>query len=56
MTTTPDGLVRDVFEVEPDDEQLTCAQIQNMVHDSLFCQYVTATYEGAKRSRSMCAS
>lgn len=33
VTTTPDGLVRDVFEVRMDDETLQPDEVQNLVHE-----------------------
>ncbi|KAJ9520816.1 hypothetical protein QJQ45_014002 [Haematococcus lacustris] len=49
VTTQPDGLVRDVFEIWLEDSSVQPEDVQNMVHEALFQQY--AAGELGKRSR-----
>lgn len=53
VTTTPDGHVRDMFEVRVDNNNLTPEEIQNMVHDALFQPYAlpSDTEHQGKRPR-----
>ncbi len=53
VTTTGDGMVRDVFEIKSEDETLLPEVIQNMVHDALYHQSTARGDDGTfKRLKS----